>query len=80
MVSDGSNSHAMPPMFDGHLGGSGAAVGDKFLVVAGSDLDGKVRDHPFKTSANFHEFLPLPPYHRQSSKMLMKGIFDPYVL
>ena len=29
-------------------------------------------------SANFHDFWPLPPYH--SSKMLMKGIFDPYVL
>ena len=40
------------------------------------------RDHLFKTSANFHDFLPLglPPYHRHSSKMLMKGIFDPYVL
>ena len=37
------------------------------------------RDHPFKTSANFHDFWPLPPYHRHSSKMLMKGIFDPYV-
>ena len=36
-------------------------------------------DHPFKTSANFHDFLPLPPYHRHSSKILMKGIFDPYV-
>ena len=40
----------------------------------------KVWDHPFKTSANFHDFLPLAPYHRHSSKMLMKGIFDPYVL
>ena len=39
-----------------------------------------LRDHPFKTSANFHDFWPLPPYHRHSSKMLMKGIFDPYVL
>ena len=38
------------------------------------------RDHPFKTSANFHDFWPLPPYHRNSSKMLMKGIFGPYVL
>ena len=38
------------------------------------------RDHPFKTSANFHDFRPLPPYHRHSSKMLMKVIFDPYVL
>ena len=37
-------------------------------------------DHPFKTSANFHDFWPLPPCHRHSSKMLMKGIFDPYVL
>ena len=44
MGSDGSNSHAMPPMFDSHLGGSGAAVGDKFLVVGGSDHDGKVLD------------------------------------
>ena len=39
-----------------------------------------LRDHPFKTSANFHDFWPLPPYHWHSSKMLMKGIFDPYVL
>ena len=38
------------------------------------------RDHPYKTSANFHNFWPLPPYHRHSSKILMKGIFDPYVL
>ena len=37
-------------------------------------------DHSFKTSANFHDFWPLPPYHRHSSKMLMKGIFDPYGL
>ena len=29
---------------------------------------------PFKMSANFHNFWPLPPYHRHSSKMLMKGI------
>ena len=42
MGSDGSNSHAMPPMFDSHLGGSGEAVGDKFLVVGGSGHDGKV--------------------------------------
>jgi hypothetical protein len=42
MASDGSNSHAMPPMFDSHLGGSGAAVGNKFLVVGGSDHNGKV--------------------------------------
>ena len=33
----------------------------------------KVWDHPFKTSANFHDFWPLPPYHRHSSKILMKG-------
>jgi hypothetical protein len=46
MGSDGSNSHAMPPMFDSHLGGSGAAVGDKFLVVGGSDHDGKVPNLP----------------------------------
>ena len=32
------------------------------------------------TSTNFHDFWPLPSYHRHSSKMLMKGIFDPYVL
>ncbi len=38
------------------------------------------RDHPFKTSANFRDFWPLPPYHRHFSKMLMKGIFYPYVL
>ena len=31
-------------------------------------------------SANFRNFWPLPPYHRHSSRMLMKGIFDPYVL
>ena len=29
------------------------------------------RDHPFKTSTNFHDFWPLP-YHRHSSKMLLK--------
>ena len=40
----------------------------------------EVWDHPFKTSANFHDFWPLPPYHQHSTKMLMKGIFDPYVL
>lgn len=45
-----------------------------------SNCDILIRDHPFKTSANFHDFWPLPPYHRHSSKMLMKGIFDPYVL
>ena len=28
----------------------------------------------------FTIFDPYPPYHRHSSKMLMKGIFDPYVL
>ena len=39
-----------------------------------------VEDHPYKTSANFHNFWPLPPYHRHSSKMLMKGISDPYIL
>ena len=39
----------------------------------------QLRDHPFKTSANFDDFWPLPPYHRHSTKMLMKGIFDPYV-
>ena len=32
-----------------------------------------------KTSANFHDFWPLPHYHRHSSNILMKGIFDPYV-
>ena len=42
--------------------------------------DPSIRDHPFKTSANFHNVWPLPPYHRHSSKMLMKGIFYPYVL
>ena len=36
-------------------------------------------DHSFKTSANFYGFWPLPPYHRHSRKMLMKGIFNPYV-
>ena len=39
-----------------------------------------LRDHPLKRSASFHDFWPLPPYHRHSSKMLMKGIFDPHVL
>ena len=39
-----------------------------------------VRDHSFKTSANFYDFWPLPPYHRHYSKMLMKGIFYPYLL
>ena len=29
-----------------------------------------LRDHPFKTLANFDNFWPLPPYHRHSSKML----------
>ena len=38
------------------------------------------RDHSFKTSAIFHDFWPLSPYHRHSSKMLMKGIFAPSVL
>ena len=33
-----------------------------------------------KTLANFHNFWPLPPYHRHSSKMLMKRVFDPYLL
>ena len=28
----------------------------------------------------FTIFDPYPPYHQHSSKMLMKGIFDPYVL
>ena len=27
----------------------------------------KERDHPFETSAKFHDFLPLPPYHRQNA-------------
>jgi hypothetical protein len=45
-----------------------------------SELRTYIRDHSFKTSANFHDFWPLPPYHRHSSKkMLIKGIFDPYV-
>ena len=39
-----------------------------------------LREHSLKTSANFHHFWPLPPYHRNSRKMLMKWIFDPYVL
>ena len=38
-----------------------------------------LRDHPFKTSENFHNFWPLPPYHPHYSKMLMKGIFESYV-
>ena len=42
------------------------------LSVAKSSMLG---DHPFKTSANFHNFWPLPPYHRHYSKMLMKGFF-----
>ena len=40
----------------------------------------RVWDHSFKTSDNFRDFWPLHPYHWHSSKMLMKGIFDPYVL
>ena len=48
-----------------------------FSIAFGPNLK---RDHSFKTSANFYDFWPLPPYHRHSSKMLMKGIFDPYVL
>ena len=48
--------------------------------IAFSIKESWIRDHPFKTSAIFHDFWPLPPYHRHSSKMLMKGIFDPYVL
>jgi hypothetical protein len=40
-------------------------------------MNEKIRDQPFKTSANFHDFSPLPPYHRYSSKMVMKWIFDP---
>ena len=39
-----------------------------------------ITDHSFKTSANFHDFCFLPPYHRHSSKMLMNEIFDPYLL
>ena len=39
-----------------------------------------IRDPPFKTSATFQDFWPLSPYHRHSSKKLMKGIFDPHVL
>ena len=35
---------------------------------------------PLVTSANFHDFLPLPPYHWHSSKMLMRRFFYPYVL
>ena len=37
-------------------------------------------DHSFRTSANFHDFWPLPPYNQHSSKMLMKGIFALYIL
>ena len=37
----------------------------------------EIRDNP---SANFHDFWPLTPYHHHSRKMLMKRIFDPYVL
>ena len=40
----------------------------------------KIWDHQFKTTAIFHDLWPLPPYHQHCSKMLMKGIFDPYVL
>ena len=52
----------------------------KLLMTNNWKLTFFVRDHPFKTSANFHDFWPLPPYHRHFSKMLMKGIFYPYVL
>ena len=43
-------------------------------------LEFLTRDHPFRTSVNFHDFWPLHPYRQNSSKMLMKGIFYPYVL
>ena len=36
------------------------------------------RDHPFKTSANFHDFWPLPPFAFLQN--FMKEIFDPYIL
>ena len=49
----------------------------RFIVLCGESA---IRDHPFETSANCHDFLPQPPYNRHFSKMLMKGIFDPYVL
>ena len=43
-----------------------------------NDMHGANQKGPFifKTLANSHDFWPLPPYHRHSSKVLMKGIFD----
>ena len=39
-----------------------------------------VRDHPLKTSANFHDFWPLPPYRRQfftTIRRQIREIFNP---
>ena len=36
------------------------------------------RDHPFKTSANFHDILPLPPY-RQQFLLLSVGKFGKFL-
>ena len=39
------------------------------------------REHPFKTSANFHDFFPLPPYRRQLFTTIRRQIwpiFDPF--
>ena len=60
-----------------HWGGIRVSGSISSAVATGVQV---LRDHSFKTSANFHDFWPLPPYHRHFSKMLMKGIFDPYVL
>ena len=38
-------------------------------------LEFLTRDHPFKTSVNFHDFWPLHPYHQHSSKCLWRGFF-----
>ena len=51
-----------------------------FLDGIWTEYCGWLWDHSFKTLAIFHNFWPLPLYHRHSSKMLMKGILDPYVL
>ena len=48
-----------------------------FSAAAKSMLFGTIH---LRRGQIFTIFDPYPPYHRHSSKMLMKGIFDPYVL
>ena len=35
-----------------------------------------MRDHPFKMLANFHDFWPLPPYHRQFFTTIRRQIWQ----